>query len=74
MYTYNISGIKKDKNPRMMTPREVSRLQGFPEDFLIPVSNLQAYKQFGNAVPVSVIRAIAKEMIRFFLLNKSLIF
>ena len=54
---------QKDQNPRMLTPREAARLQGFPEEFKIPVSNLQAYKQFGNAVPVNVIRAIAKEMI-----------
>jgi len=56
---------QKDKNPRMLTPREAARLQGFPEDFLIPVSNGQAYKQFGNAVPVNVIRAIAKEIVKF---------
>ena len=57
---------QKDKNPRMLTPREAARLQGFPEEFEIPVSNNQAYKQFGNAVPVSVIRALAKEMIKNF--------
>jgi len=55
---------QKDKNPRMLTPREAARLQGFPNDFKIPVSKGQAYKQFGNAVPVSVVRAISKEMIR----------
>ena len=55
---------QKGKNPRMLTPREAARLQGFPENFKIPVSNLQAYKQFGNAVPVNVIRAIANELIK----------
>ena len=55
---------QKDKNPRMLTPLEARRLQGFPEGFKIPVSKTQAYKQFGNAVPVSVIRAIAKRMAR----------
>jgi len=55
---------QKGKNPRMLTPREAARLQGFPEDFTIPVSKNQAYKQFGNAVPVSVIRALAKEIIK----------
>ena len=54
---------QKDKNPRMLTPREAARLQGFPEDFEIPVSNNQAYKQFGNAVPVNVIRALARVII-----------
>ena len=56
---------QENNNPRMLTPREAARLQGFPEDFKIPVSNLQAYKQFGNAVPVNVIRALANEIIRF---------
>lgn len=51
------------KNPRKLTPRECARLQGFPEEFVIPVSDSQAYKQFGNSVAVPVIRAIAKSMI-----------
>lgn len=49
--------------PRKLTPRECARLQGFPENFIIPVSNANAYKQFGNSVAVPVIRAIATEMI-----------
>lgn len=47
------------KNPRTLTPRECARLQGFPEKFIIPVSNSQAYKQFGNSVAVPVVRAVA---------------
>lgn len=54
-----------DKNPRMLTPRECARLQGFPEDFIIPVSNSQAYKQFGNSVCINVIEAVAKEMVNY---------
>lgn len=54
-----------DKNPRMLTPRECARLQGFPEDFIIPVSNSQAYKQFGNSVCINVIEAVAKEMVSY---------
>lgn len=54
---------QKGKNPRTLTPKEASRLQGFPENFVIPVSDAQAYKQFGNAVPVSLIRAIAKQIV-----------
>jgi len=50
------------KNPRKLTPREAARLQGFPDDFVIPVSDAQAYKQFGNSVAVPVIRAIAQEI------------
>ena len=52
-----------DKNPRKLTPRECARLQGFPESFVIPVSDMQAYKQFGNSVAVPVIREIAKQII-----------
>lgn len=52
------------KNPRKLTPRECARLQGFPEEFIIPVSNTQAYKQFGNSVAVPVIRAIAKKLMK----------
>ncbi|WP_338044655.1 DNA cytosine methyltransferase [Moraxella lincolnii] len=51
-----------DKNPRKLTPREAGRLQGFPDSFVIPVSDVQAYKQFGNSVAVPVIRALANEI------------
>ena len=53
-----------DRNPRMLTPMEALRLQGFPEGFKLPVSDGQAYKQLGNSVPVPVIRAISQEMIK----------
>lgn len=53
---------QKGKNPRKLTPREAARLQGFPDDFIIPVSDNQAYKQFGNSVAVPVIKAIALEI------------
>lgn len=56
---------QEGKNPRMLTPRECARLQGFPEDFIIPVSNAQAYKQFGNSVCVNVIEAVARNMINY---------
>ena len=55
------------KNPRKITPLEAKRLQGFPEDFKIVVSDAQAYRQFGNAVPVNVIRALSKEIEKLFL-------
>lgn len=48
---------------RSLTPREWARLQGFPDTFVIPVSDTQAYKQFGNSVAVNVINHLAKEMI-----------
>jgi DNA (cytosine-5)-methyltransferase 1 len=56
---------QKGKNPRKLTPREAARLQGFPEKFIIPVSDTQAYKQFGNSVAVPVVTSIAKEMVKF---------
>jgi DNA (cytosine-5)-methyltransferase 1 len=49
-------------NPRRLTPRECARLQGFPDTYVIPVSDTQAYKQFGNSVVVPVIKAVAKVM------------
>lgn len=47
---------------RRLTPRECARLQGFPEDFRITVSDTQAYKQFGNAVTVDVAYQVAKNL------------
>ncbi len=49
-------------NPRRLTPRECARIMGFPEKFKIPVSDNQAYRQFGNAVVVPVVTEIAKSM------------
>ena len=51
------------KNPRRLTPRECARLMGYPDTFAIPVSDTQAYKQFGNSVVVPVIEAVAKAMV-----------
>lgn len=53
---------QKGKNPRKITPREAARLQGYPESYIIPVSDMQAYKQFGNSVAVPVIKALAKKV------------
>lgn len=50
---------QKEKNPRKLTPRECARLQGFPDTFKIPVSDTQAYKQFGNSVVVPLITDVA---------------
>ncbi len=50
------------RNPRRLTPRECARLMGFPETFNIVTSDTRAYKQFGNAVVVPVIEAIAHEV------------
>lgn len=48
------------KNPRRLTPRECARLQGFPDTFKIPVSDTQAYKQFGNSVVVPLMSDVAR--------------
>lgn len=60
--------IKRGKgNPRRLTPRECARLMGFDEPgkprLIIPVSDTQAYKQFGNSVAVPVVRAVAEHML-----------
>jgi DNA (cytosine-5)-methyltransferase 1 len=52
------------KNPRRLTPRECARIQGFPDEFVIPVSDNQAYRQFGNSVVVPLVRAVGKEIIK----------
>ena len=50
---------QKNKNPRRLTPRECARLQGFPDTFKITVSDVQAYKQFGNSVVVPLMANVA---------------
>lgn len=58
---------QQGKNPRRLTPRECSRLMGFDQpggkEFIIPVSDTQAYRQFGNSVVVPVVRAVAEHML-----------
>src|SRR5690606_5443852 len=54
-----ISGEVNREGIRKMTPREWARLQGFPDEFKIIVSDQQAYKQFGNSVAVPAIQATA---------------
>ena len=49
-------------NPRRLTPRECARLMGFPDSFRIPVSDTQAYRQFGNSVAVPVVASVAAAM------------
>jgi DNA (cytosine-5)-methyltransferase 1 len=51
-----------DLTPRRMTPRECARLMGFSDSYIIPVSDMQAYKQFGNSVVVPMMTSIAKSM------------
>jgi DNA (cytosine-5)-methyltransferase 1 len=55
---------QKGKNPRRLTPRECARLQGYPDKFIIPVSDNQAYKQFGNSVTVPLMQAVGKNVVK----------
>jgi len=55
---------QKNKNPRKLSPREAGRLQGFPDNFKIVVSDTQAYRQFGNSVAIPVIEELAKNIFR----------
>lgn len=61
--TTKIKGEVNRKGIRKMTPREWARLQGFPDNFIIPVADSSAYKQFGNSVAVPAIQATAKKII-----------
>ena len=60
--TTNIKGRINDEDIRRLTPRECARLQGFPDEFKLPVADTHLYKQFGNTVPVNIIELIAKEI------------
>jgi DNA (cytosine-5)-methyltransferase 1 len=62
--TTNIKGPVNREGIRKMTPREWARLQGFPDSFRIPVSDAQAYKQFGNSVAVPAVNATAKSILK----------
>jgi len=49
-------------NPRMLSPNECSRLQGFPDDFVNHKSNRYAYQQHGNSVAINVVQKIAENI------------
>ena len=65
-----IKGRVNREYVRRTTPREWARLQGFPDSFKIIVSDVQAYKQFGNSVAVPAIQATAAEVIKRILHEK----
>jgi DNA (cytosine-5)-methyltransferase 1 len=54
---------QQGKNPRMLTPRECARLQGFPEEYILPNSAAAAYRQFGNSVVVPVVVKITEKIL-----------
>jgi DNA (cytosine-5)-methyltransferase 1 len=67
--TTHIKGVVNKEGIRKMTPREWARLQGFPDNYIIPVADASAYKQFGNSVAVPAIQATAKKILQL-ILNK----
>ena len=67
------NGVKgREDRPRKIHPFEAARLQGYPIDdwYEIPVSDNQAYKQFGNSVTVPVVKTLAGEIINQLLKRK----
>ncbi|MCB9365547.1 MAG: DNA (cytosine-5-)-methyltransferase [Flavobacteriales bacterium] len=54
---YKINGVI-----RKLSPRECARVQGFPEDFILPKSTTEAQKQFGNSVSINTLQFILKEI------------
>lgn len=65
----DLTPVTKIKGPvnregiRKMTPREWARLQGFPENYILPKADAPAYKQFGNSVAIPAIEATAKKIL-----------
>lgn len=62
--TTKIKGEVNKEGIRKMTPREWARLQGFPDNYVIPVADASAYKQFGNSVAIPAIQATANEILK----------
>jgi len=63
--TYNAHrlGVVQNNVPRHITPRECSRLQGFPNSFKYHPNDSHAYRQFGNSVTVKVVEEVVKDFI-----------
>jgi DNA (cytosine-5)-methyltransferase 1 len=68
--TTHIKGTVNREGIRKMTPREWARLQGFPDNYIIPVADASAYKQFGNSVAVPAIKATALEILKLIGINQ----
>ena len=61
--TTHIKGEINKEDIRKMTPREWARLQGFPDSYILKLSDTHLYKQLGNSVSVNVIKAIADKVL-----------
>jgi len=57
------------KYKRRLTPREVARLQSFPESFIINNNDFFAYKQFGNSLNIEIVKYYAKQLLNYKLLE-----
>lgn len=68
--TTHIKGTVNREGIRKMTPREWARLQGFPDNYIIPVADASAYKQFGNSVAIPAIEATAIEILKIISIKK----
>ena len=68
--TTHIKGTVNREGIRKMTPREWARLQGFPDNYIIPVADASAYKQFGNSVAVPAIQATANKILELIRITK----
>lgn len=62
--TFSTPCIDSLQGLRQLTPRECARLQGIPENYILPIRDNLAYKQIGNAVTVPVISYILKELVK----------
>jgi DNA (cytosine-5)-methyltransferase 1 len=71
--TTHIKGTVNREGIRKMTPREWARLQGFPDNYIIPVADASAYKQFGNSVAVPAIQATANKILQLIGINRYVI-
>ena len=60
----NWDGYIVNGEERRISPKEGKRMQGFPEEFIFPVSKAAAMKQLGNSVAIPAIEATAKELVR----------
>lgn len=68
---HNVPIIKQGSVIRKITPTECSRIQGFPNTFVIPqIADSQLYKQFGNSVSVPVIKRVAENFYRALSIKK----
>ena len=59
----NWDGYRVDNEVRRLTPEEGKMMQGFPSDFVFPVSRTEAMKQLGNSVAVHAVQDWAQEIV-----------